>query len=66
MQKARKEKAKEIDEEIIQQKQHVQEILAINKRHRKELKGQGTSRIPLIESQEKSHTGKRFKHHHSV
>ena len=66
LQKARKEKAKEVDDEIMQQKQHVQQILEINEQHRRELNGQGTSRIPLIEPQEKPSIGKRFKRHHSV
>ena len=66
LQKARKEKAKVVDEEIARQKQHVQQILEINERHRRELNGQGTSRVPLIESQEKLSNGKRFKRHHSV
>ena len=40
---------------------HIQSILDINKRHRKELNGEGTSRIPLIETEEKPHIGKRFR-----
>ena len=39
----------------------IQQILNINKRHIAELNGEGTSRIPLIENQDKPHIGKRFK-----
>lgn len=41
--------------------QHLQEIRNINKRHFNELNGEGTSRTPLIENQEKPYIGKRFK-----
>jgi hypothetical protein len=61
LREARKGKRKAIDEEIQRQKEHVAQILAINERHRKELNGEGTSRVPLIEDQEKPRIGKRFR-----
>jgi hypothetical protein len=44
-----------------QHQDHLQQIININKRHISELNGEGTSRTPLIENQDKPHTGKRFK-----
>ena len=51
----------ERSEEYEKHLQHLQAIHNINKRHFNELNGEGTSRIPLIENQEKPHIGKRFK-----
>jgi TolA-binding protein len=39
----------------------IQQILNINKRHIAELNGEGTSRTPLVENQDKPYIGKRFK-----
>ena len=48
-------------EEYERHQAHLQAITNINKRHLSELNGEGTSRIPLIEDQEKPHIGKHFK-----
>ena len=40
---------------------HINKILEITNRHKAELNGEGTSRTPLIEPQEKPQIGKRFK-----
>jgi len=53
----------ERSEEYEKHLQHLQAIHNINKRHFNELNGEGTSRIPLIENQEKPHIGKRFKNY---
>ncbi len=36
----------------------------IRHRYQNELNGEGTSRIPLIENQDKPHIGKRFRHNY--
>ena len=41
---------------------NIQSILDVNERHRNELNREGTSRVLLIETEEKPHIGKRFKH----
>ena len=52
------------EEEIERQhREHINEILKINERYQNELNGEGTSRTPLIESQEKLHNEKRFKNY---
>ncbi len=48
-------------DEYKQHQEHLQQITNINKRHISELNGEGTSRTPIIENQEKPHIGKRFK-----
>jgi hypothetical protein len=49
----------EDDEEIIARDLRV--LREIRQRHVKELNGEGSSRIPLIETQEKPSIGKRFR-----
>ena len=48
-------------DEYKRHQEHLQQITNINKRHISELNGEGTSRTPIIENQEKPHIGKRFK-----
>jgi hypothetical protein len=50
-----------ITNELERHNQHLESIININQRHNSELNGEGTSRTPLIENQEKPYIGKRFK-----
>jgi hypothetical protein len=50
-----------VEEVTRSHKQHLAKIKNINKRHQNELNGNGTSRTPLIESQQKLNIGRRFK-----
>ena len=48
-------------DEYKRHQEHLQQITNVNKCHISELNGEGTSRTPIIENQEKPHIGKRFK-----
>src|SRR5436305_10201755 len=48
-------------DEYKRHQEHLQQITNVNKRHISELNGEGTSRTPIIENQEKPQIGKRFK-----